>query len=156
MPQYNRASATLPVSDVDAAKEFYGGTLGLELVEENAGGTYYQAGSSTVFVYPSQFAGTNQATAAGFEVNDIEAAVADVGERGRAELSGLRPDVVEQEHRRRPRERVPDHASGRPVQEHMPLEQPVEQRPQALRDLHAHGFLMPPSRPCRSQRPGVR
>ena len=82
MPQYNRASATLPVSDVDAAKEFYGGTLGLELVEENAGGTYYQAGSSTVFVYPSQFAGTNQATAAGFEVNDIEAAVAELRGKG--------------------------------------------------------------------------
>ena len=82
MPQVNEASATLPVSDVDAAKAFYGGTLGLELVEENAGGIYYRAGSSRVFVYPSQFAGTNQATAAGFDVDDIEAAVAELRGKG--------------------------------------------------------------------------
>jgi catechol 2,3-dioxygenase-like lactoylglutathione lyase family enzyme len=82
MPQFKEAAATLPVSDVDAAKAFYGGTLGLELVEEAAGGLYYRAGSSSVFVYPSQFAGTNQATAATFEVADLEAAVGELRGKG--------------------------------------------------------------------------
>jgi catechol 2,3-dioxygenase-like lactoylglutathione lyase family enzyme len=82
MPQFKEASATLPVTDVDAAKAFYTDTLGLELADENPGGMFFKAGSSTVFVYPSQFAGTNQATAASFEVDDIEAVVQELRGKG--------------------------------------------------------------------------
>src|SRR4051794_4059737 len=82
MPQFTEAAATLPVTDLDGAKEFYGGTLGLEQVDENPGGVFYKAGSSTVFVYPSQFAGTNQATAATFLVDDIDSAVDELRGKG--------------------------------------------------------------------------
>jgi catechol 2,3-dioxygenase-like lactoylglutathione lyase family enzyme len=82
VPQYKEAAATLPVSNLEAARSFYTDTLGLDAVEENAGGIYFQAGSSRVFVYPSEFAGTNQATAAGFDVDDIEAAVEELRGKG--------------------------------------------------------------------------
>ena len=38
MPQFNDAAATLPASDFERAKAFYGGTLGLESFKEDAGG----------------------------------------------------------------------------------------------------------------------
>jgi catechol 2,3-dioxygenase-like lactoylglutathione lyase family enzyme len=82
MPQFTEAAATLPTSDQERAKAFYGGTLGLEVEEETPGGTMYKVGSGHLFVYPSQFAGTNQATAATFLVDDIDGAVAELKEKG--------------------------------------------------------------------------
>jgi catechol 2,3-dioxygenase-like lactoylglutathione lyase family enzyme len=83
MPAFIRVAATLSASDLTRAREFYEQTLGLEVEEETlAGGVLYRAGDGTVLVYPSEFAGTNQATAATFEVDDIEAAVADLRGRG--------------------------------------------------------------------------
>jgi catechol 2,3-dioxygenase-like lactoylglutathione lyase family enzyme len=55
---------TLAVKDLAAARRFYEDVLGLGVAEENEGGILYSAGSGSVFVYPSSFAGTNQATAA--------------------------------------------------------------------------------------------
>jgi catechol 2,3-dioxygenase-like lactoylglutathione lyase family enzyme len=55
---------TLAVTDLAAARGFYEQVLGLTVKEENEGGVLYGAGSGTVFVYPSQYAGTNRATAA--------------------------------------------------------------------------------------------
>lgn len=63
--------ACLPVKDIEEAKKFYGETLGLEQLDENPGGVYYQSGSSKMFVYPSAYAGTNQATAAAWDVDDV-------------------------------------------------------------------------------------
>jgi catechol 2,3-dioxygenase-like lactoylglutathione lyase family enzyme len=82
MPQFTEGAATLPVSDHERAKAFYGETLGFELEEDTPGGTMYKVGSSHVFVYPSQFAGTNQATAATFLVDDLESAVAELKGKG--------------------------------------------------------------------------
>jgi predicted enzyme related to lactoylglutathione lyase len=82
LPQFNEAAPTLPTSDHERAKKFYGETLGLELEEDTPGGTFYKLGAGHVFVYPSEFAGTNQATAATLLVDDIEAAVAELRERG--------------------------------------------------------------------------
>jgi catechol 2,3-dioxygenase-like lactoylglutathione lyase family enzyme len=82
MPQYKEAAATLPVSDLERAKSYYEGTLGFERAEENKAGVYYRVGSSSVFVYPSQYAGTNQATAVGLEVDDVRAAVEELRDKG--------------------------------------------------------------------------
>jgi hypothetical protein len=49
---------------------------------ENPGGVLYQAGSAHVFVYPSEFAGSNQATAATFIVSDTSAAVEELRGKG--------------------------------------------------------------------------
>jgi catechol 2,3-dioxygenase-like lactoylglutathione lyase family enzyme len=61
--------ATLGVKDVARAREFYEGTLGFppgtEMMDQ---GITYQSGSGAFFVYQSEFAGTNKATAMMFEI----------------------------------------------------------------------------------------
>lgn len=63
--------AVVAVTDLARAKEFYEGTLGLEVAREDPGGVTYQSGESKLFVYESEHAGTNQATAASWEVSDL-------------------------------------------------------------------------------------
>jgi catechol 2,3-dioxygenase-like lactoylglutathione lyase family enzyme len=59
------AMATIAVKDLAAARDFYEGKLGLRRSGQKDGGVAtYQSGSSTIVVYASQYAGTNQATAA--------------------------------------------------------------------------------------------
>ena len=62
--------ATLAVGDIGEARSFYEGTLGLEPVMEFPDSVLYAAGGSRLMVYQSQFAGTNQATAATWGVGD--------------------------------------------------------------------------------------
>jgi catechol 2,3-dioxygenase-like lactoylglutathione lyase family enzyme len=65
------AIATIAVKDIKSAEKFYGGTLGLKLAAKQEPGTLaYKSGNSTIFVYPSQFAGTNKATAITWAVGD--------------------------------------------------------------------------------------
>ena len=65
--------ASIAVKDLEAAKGWYGKTLGLTPVREAPDGIYYQCGSGTqFFIYPSTFAGTAQNTVAGFRVKDLE------------------------------------------------------------------------------------
>ncbi len=64
------SSAVIAVKDMARAKEFYEGKLGLSQadmgMDDSAGGVMYKTGSSRVLVYPTQYAGTNQATAIGW------------------------------------------------------------------------------------------
>ena len=73
----------LPASDLARARAFYEQKLELSVVEENPGEVTFACGGGTVlFVYPSEFAGTNHATAAGFRVADLDAAMARMRDRG--------------------------------------------------------------------------
>ncbi len=65
----------IAVKDMGTAKKFYGDTLGLKFMEEDPGGAMYKSGSSRVFVYPSQYAGSDKSTHGGWTVDDIEATV---------------------------------------------------------------------------------
>src|SRR2546423_1487183 len=77
------AVPTIAVSDLGRARKFYEETLGLTFMDETPGGIRFQAGNGTwVFVYPSQYAGTNQATCMAFEVDDIQATVKEMRDRG--------------------------------------------------------------------------
>ena len=60
------AQATLPVKDLTKARTFYEQILGLKPIGGGGqrGVQGYQSGQSTLVVYESRFAGTNQATAA--------------------------------------------------------------------------------------------
>jgi catechol 2,3-dioxygenase-like lactoylglutathione lyase family enzyme len=70
------AAATLAVSDVERARGFYENTLGLTAIQDDPGGILYKSGSSVLLVYPSEYAGTNQATAASWAVGtDFDALV---------------------------------------------------------------------------------
>jgi catechol 2,3-dioxygenase-like lactoylglutathione lyase family enzyme len=60
--------ATLPTADLSKARSFYEDTLGLKPERDGMGGVAYTWGSGTVFVYESEYAGTNKATAVSFDV----------------------------------------------------------------------------------------
>ena len=77
-----RAYAVIPASDLARARRFYEETLGFVAIQVTPGGVSYRAKDSVLFVYPSEFAGTNKATAAGFTVSDIAATVAELKARG--------------------------------------------------------------------------
>jgi catechol 2,3-dioxygenase-like lactoylglutathione lyase family enzyme len=89
--------ATIAVTDLERAKAFYGDTLGLTTKEERSDGVVYESGGTWALVYPSQFAGTNQATSMTFEVADVEAAVAELTGRGvtfeQYDFPGLKTDA---------------------------------------------------------------
>jgi predicted enzyme related to lactoylglutathione lyase len=71
--------ASLPASNIARAKEWYEQHLGLTPVAEMGDGALvYETGGTRFMVYRSAFAGTNQATAAGFAVDDFDAAVAEL------------------------------------------------------------------------------
>jgi catechol 2,3-dioxygenase-like lactoylglutathione lyase family enzyme len=77
--------AVIAVKDLQKAKEFYEGKLGLEVDEKDngdPGGVLYKSGSSNLFVYPSKFAGTNKATAAAWNTDNIEAVVDELKSKG--------------------------------------------------------------------------
>ena len=79
----NDALATIAVKDVKAARKFYETTLGLALDGGGEGPALrFKSGNSKVLVYQSQFAGTNQATAATWVVDDIDAVVRDLKSKG--------------------------------------------------------------------------
>lgn len=74
---------TLPAKDIERAKSWYADKLGLKPQYESPGGSYYQLEDGTEFLlYPSEFAGTNKATAASFEVEDVPAAVKELKGNG--------------------------------------------------------------------------
>jgi predicted enzyme related to lactoylglutathione lyase len=76
-------AATLPASDIERAKAWYASVLQLEPSEiTEDGSAWYQAGDSGFMLYQSQFAGTNEATAAVIGVDDVVATVAELKSRG--------------------------------------------------------------------------
>lgn len=65
------AAANIAVRNIETARKFYGGTLGLKQVDaEGEELIAYRSGSSTILVYRSQYAGTNKATALTWRVGD--------------------------------------------------------------------------------------
>jgi catechol 2,3-dioxygenase-like lactoylglutathione lyase family enzyme len=65
-------NAVLAVKDLGQARQFYEGTLGLEVAKESPFNVVYKSGDTGLEVYVSEFAGTNQATAASWAVESVE------------------------------------------------------------------------------------
>jgi len=79
----NAAIATIAVKDVQRAKKFYEGTLGLKPVDSSQPDVVnYKTGKNKILVYKSQFAGTNKATAATWELDDVESVVSQLKAKG--------------------------------------------------------------------------
>jgi catechol 2,3-dioxygenase-like lactoylglutathione lyase family enzyme len=78
------AMATVAVRDLEKARKFYEGTLGLKLTdaqEEEA--LTYQAGGTRLLVYRSQYAGSNKATATTWVIgNEMEKVVQSLKSKG--------------------------------------------------------------------------
>jgi catechol 2,3-dioxygenase-like lactoylglutathione lyase family enzyme len=78
----NDAIATVAVKNLDIARRFYEGVLGLSKVMENEEVIAFKTGRSTLFVYRSQYAGTNKATAVTFVAEDVDELVRTLKGRG--------------------------------------------------------------------------
>jgi|1186.fasta_scaffold66686_3 catechol 2,3-dioxygenase-like lactoylglutathione lyase family enzyme len=78
----SHAIAKLPAQDLDRARAFYREKLGLEPVEEREGGLRYRCAAGEFHVFLSTGAPSGTSTQMGFEVEDIEATVAELRERG--------------------------------------------------------------------------
>jgi catechol 2,3-dioxygenase-like lactoylglutathione lyase family enzyme len=77
------AMATVAVKDLDVARKFYEGTLGLKPGQARPEVLSYSSGKTNIIVYKSQYAGTNQATTATWAVgHDIDAIVAALKAKG--------------------------------------------------------------------------
>ena len=78
------AVVTIGVKDIEVAKKFYEDVLGL--TRENDGdssGVRYKSGSSYIFIYTSEYAGTNKATAISWGVgDDIDSVVHELKNKG--------------------------------------------------------------------------
>ncbi|MEO7421981.1 MAG: VOC family protein [Ornithinibacter sp.] len=75
---------TLAVKDQQTARNVYEGVLGLSPTGEPPEEVMHRAGSTTVLVYPSTYAGTNKATAMSFQIppDAFDAEVALIRETG--------------------------------------------------------------------------
>ena len=85
MLAHNDVTTTIAVKDLDKAGTFYGDTLGLKRIDSvDEAGLTFQSGNSKVFVYKSDFAGTNRATAMTWVVNknDMESIVSTLKSNG--------------------------------------------------------------------------
>jgi len=77
------AMPMIGVKDIDRARKFYEETLGLD-TKEAMGGEVLEVmiGGKVINVYRSEHAGTNKTTALTFAVDDIEAEVRDLKDKG--------------------------------------------------------------------------
>ena len=90
------ATPMIAVTDIDRAKSFYEGKLGLTSRDMSSDFFMLKTGSTDLNVYKSEYAGTNKATLLTFDVDDIEAEVRELKDKGISfehyELDGLTAD----------------------------------------------------------------
>jgi catechol 2,3-dioxygenase-like lactoylglutathione lyase family enzyme len=72
----------LPARDLGRARRWYSERLGLDPVEERPGGLRYRCGSTYFVVFESTGKASGESTQMAWEVDDIEAVVADLKSRG--------------------------------------------------------------------------
>lgn len=92
--------AGVAVSDMNRAREFYEGKLGLSGGKSSSDGgrTYPCANGTAIHVYPSpDNAGKSAATLAGWEVDDLDAVVDELSSKGVAFEHYDQPPVVTDE-----------------------------------------------------------
>ncbi len=74
--------ATLPVSDLERSKAFYGDTLGLTFLWENPASCRFRCGNASELSIFKRPGTVTQHTLAHFEVDDIEAVVRELEAKG--------------------------------------------------------------------------
>jgi catechol 2,3-dioxygenase-like lactoylglutathione lyase family enzyme len=89
-----RAATRLPAQDLERARMFYSEKLGLDPVEERPGGLLYRCAEGVFALFQSAGASSGEFTQMGWDVDDIEATVAELKQRGvefeAVDLPGLR------------------------------------------------------------------
>ena len=87
------AVANIAVKDLETARKFYEGTLGLKKVDADEELIVFKSGKTMLNVYRSKYAGTNQATAVTWAVGDVDRAVHDLKAKGVSFEHYEMPDV---------------------------------------------------------------
>ena len=82
MFENTKAFSGFSVDDIPRAEQFYGETLGLNVTEENGMLTLHLAGDRPTLVYPKHDHQPASFTILNFQVEDVEAAVEALSERG--------------------------------------------------------------------------
>lgn len=77
-----KAFSSFSTPDLAKAKDFYGRTLGLDVRQTNEGLELHLGGGTTVFIYPSSDYTPPEHTVLNFVVDDIDAAVNALSNRG--------------------------------------------------------------------------
>jgi catechol 2,3-dioxygenase-like lactoylglutathione lyase family enzyme len=77
-----RFESRLPTQNLDRARRWYAEKLGLEAVEEREGGLRYEGASGVFCLYASAGASDGSFTQVAFYVDDLDATVAALRERG--------------------------------------------------------------------------
>jgi catechol 2,3-dioxygenase-like lactoylglutathione lyase family enzyme len=80
--RYTKVAARVPAVDLDRARAWYAEKLGLEPVDSRPGGLLYRVGDCEFALFASTGRASGDHTQLGFEVDDIEAAVAELRRRG--------------------------------------------------------------------------
>ena len=79
---HSDVATRLPAQDLDRARRWYSEKLGLDPAEERPGGVRYECGTTYFVVFQSTGSASGESTQMGWEVDDIEAVVADLESRG--------------------------------------------------------------------------
>jgi catechol 2,3-dioxygenase-like lactoylglutathione lyase family enzyme len=92
-----RIEARIPAQDLARARRWYAEKLGLEAVEERRGGLRYEGASGVFCLYTSTGVSDGSFTQVAFYVDDLEATVAVLRERGVVfeEYEGMRGGIME-------------------------------------------------------------
>jgi catechol 2,3-dioxygenase-like lactoylglutathione lyase family enzyme len=90
----SRVSTRLPAQDLERARAFYSDKLGLDPVEERPGGLRYEGASGRFSLFESAGRSSGDHTQMAFDVDDIDAVVAELRRRGvefeEVDVPGLR------------------------------------------------------------------
>jgi catechol 2,3-dioxygenase-like lactoylglutathione lyase family enzyme len=82
MLDQGKVAARLPAQDLARARAFYAEKLGLEPTEERPGGLLYRCAGCEFGLFESTGASSGSHTQMGWEVDDIDATVAELRSRG--------------------------------------------------------------------------
>ncbi|MFD5322842.1 VOC family protein [Streptomyces sp. NPDC127092] len=75
-------AAIIPCNDLDRAKRFYTETLGLTVTKESPEDTRVESGGTMFGLYETPYGGQAQHTLASFKVDDLDAAMSELREKG--------------------------------------------------------------------------
>ena len=82
MLKNSKAFTSFSANDISKAKEFYAGTLGLEVSESDGLLTLHLAGGSKVLIYPKSNHVASTFTVLNFAVEDVDQAVDELRKQG--------------------------------------------------------------------------
>ncbi len=77
-----KAFSGFSVDDIDQARDFYGGTLGIDLTDENGMIGLHIADGGDVMIYPKEDHSPATYTILNFPVDDVDQAVEELTQRG--------------------------------------------------------------------------